>query len=244
MPRHSTRVLPTLLAAVLLLSGCRDGKSLPEDFDYHIDMNEYESAVTADEKSHLLLANKQNPLGESYGPASLSTLPAALCNGKTIELESTAAVAAEALVRELHARGYTDILVTSGYRTYAYQQSLFYTYLDHERDAHPTWSDAQCEAAVLTYSARPGTSEHQTGLCLDLINRYYGKLDESFAEEPAYAFLTENAHAFGFILRYPKGKEAVTGYTWEPWHYRFVGVKAATEMREQDLTLEEYLAED
>ena len=66
-------------------------------------------------------------------------------------------------------------------------------------------------------------------------------LDESFAQNPAYAWLVENAHHFGFILRYPEGKEGITGYTYEPWHYRFVGEEAATAIYEQGITLEEYL---
>ncbi len=244
-PTQISGLLVGVLAGALILASCTGEKGgLPEDFDYQIDMNEYESAVTSDEAAYLLLANKQNPLGKDYKPASLSALSAEFCNSKTIELEATAAVAAEALMKELHARGYTDILVTSGYRSYAYQQSLFYTYVDNEQKAHPDWTTAQCEAEVLTYSARPGESEHQSGLCIDLINCRYGRLDETFADEPVFAFLSENAHAFGFILRYPKGEESVTGYTYEPWHYRFVGVKAATEMYEKGLTLEAYLSVD
>ncbi len=247
MIRFLVRTLALALAILFVLVSCAEAdepETLPESFDYQIDMTEYESAVVSEGDEYLLLANKQHPLEEHYAPASISALPAELCNSKTVELESTAALAAEALVRELHARGYTHIVVTSGYRSYAYQRSLFYTYLDREAAAHPDWTTAQCEAEVSTYSARPGESEHQTGLCLDLINRHYGQLDETFANEQAYAFLKDNAHAFGFILRYPEGKETITGYTYEPWHYRFVGVKAATEIYEQGLTLEEYLAQN
>ncbi len=230
-----------LLALVCLaLGGC--GSRLLDDFDdrYHQDMSNYESAILSEDPAHRILVNKQHPLRESHAPTALTTLPAELCNGKTVQLEATAALAAEALVRELHACGFSDIVVTSGYRTYAYQQSLFYTYMEQEQAIHPEWSVSDCEAAVLTYSARPGTSEHQTGLCMDLVNRGYGRLDETFADEPAYAFLLERAHAFGFILRYPEGKERVTGYCYEPWHFRFVGAAAATEIHERGLTLEEF----
>jgi D-alanyl-D-alanine carboxypeptidase len=75
---------------------------------------------------------------------------------------------------------------------------------------------------------------------VDLISTKNVVLDETFADNPAYAWLTENAHNFGFILRYPKGDEATTGYSYEPWHYRFVGVEAATRIREKGWTLEEY----
>ena len=201
---------------------------------------------TADEPSEKpLLANKQHPLGETYVPEKLSAIPADLTlYGKEIGMESEAAVAAVQLLRALHDEGYTDIVITSGYRTYAYQQSLFNNYLQQEQEKHPDWSQERCEQEVLTYSARPGTSEHQTGLCMDLISTENVVLDESFAENPVYAYLQENAHRFGFILRYPEGKESVTGYTYEPWHYRYVGVAVATYMKEADtfMTLEEYLA--
>ena len=232
-----TAVVAVILAA--LLSSC--GGGLP-DYDYSIDMKDYKAAVTVTDKAYLKLANKQNPLDNDYTPESLTALPAELTlYGKSLQMESTAALAAEALARELHARGYEDIVITSGYRSYEYQQILFNTYLGNEMTAHPDWTQAQCEAKVLTYSARPGESEHQTGLCMDLISINNVKLDESFAQNPAYAWLIENAHYFGFILRYPQDGTDSTGYSYEPWHYRFVGVKAATAIYKKGITLEEYL---
>ena len=220
-----------LLSATLLLAcGCAD-------------VNEPEVEEPLEKP---LLANKQHPLGENYAPEKLSAIPADLTlYGKEIGMESEAAEAAVQLLRALHKAGYTDIMITSGYRTYAYQQSLFNTYLSQEQAKHPDWSRERCEQEVLTYSARPGTSEHQTGLCMDLISTQNVVLDESFADNPAYVYLQENAHRFGFILRYPEGKETVTGYTYEPWHYRYVGVAVAEKMHAEDssMTLEEYLAD-
>ncbi len=241
--RAALAALAALCAALTLsTTACGQKNELSRDYDYQIDMSEYESAVLSVDKTHLTLANKQHPLGETYAPAALATVPAELTlYGKEIQLETTVATAAEALVRELHELGYTDIMVTSGYRSYEYQSILFNTYLGQEMEKHPDWTQAQCEAEVLTYSAKPGESEHQTGLCLDLISTGNVVLDESFAQNPAYAYLIENAHNFGFILRYPEGKEETTGYAYEPWHYRFVGVKAATEIHEGGITLEEYL---
>lgn len=232
------------LTAAALLTGCsgESDKKEADKYDYQIDMSAYEKAISTKDKAYLLLANKQTVLGSDYAPASLSALPKELTlYGKDVELESTVALAAEAMVREMNACGYTDIRITSGYRSYKYQQSLFNTYLNNEMAAHPDWTQKQCEELVLTYSARPGTSEHQTGLCLDLISENHVSLDESFAQNPAYAWLTENAHHFGFILRYPADKTEITGYAYEPWHYRFVGVKAATAIHEDGVTLEEYL---
>ena len=106
---------------------------------------------------------------------------------------------------------------------------------------HPDWTLEQCSAEVLTYSALPGESEHQTGLCVDLISTKNVVLDETFADNPAYAWLTENAHNFGFILRYPTNKSDVTGIIYEPWHYRYVGKDYAKAICESGLCLEEYL---
>ena len=233
------RIATAALLLATLLTSC--GVSLP-NYDYSIDMKDYKNAVTANDKIYLTLANKQNPLGSDYTPESLAALSKELTlYGKEVEMEETAALAAEALVRELHARGYEDIMITSGYRSYEYQQILFNTYLGKEMAAHPDWTQAQCEAQVMTYSARPGESEHQTGLCMDLISTNNVVLDESFARNSAYAWLVENAHYFGFILRYPQDGTDSTGFSYEPWHYRFVGVKAATAIYKKGITLEEYL---
>ena len=238
--RKCIRLVVAILGMSMLLTACDE--QIPPNYNYEIDMEAYENAINVKDKSYLILVNKENPCGADHAPKSLSGLPVRLTlYGKDVGLESNAALAAEALVLELHARGYEDIVITSGYRDYAYQQVLFNTYLGNEKAAHPNWTEEQCRNQVLTYSALPGQSEHQTGLCMDLISTKNVTLDETFADNPAYAWLVENAHNFGFILRYPKDKEGITGYSYEPWHYRFVGVEAATAIHEQGITLEEYL---
>ena len=240
MLKNFVKMTVAALGVTLLLSSCGGG-SLP-NYDYEIDMKPYKNAITVSGKSYLTLVNKQNPCGEGYTPEALSAIPSELTlYGKSVQMESTAALAAEALVRELHARGYGHIVITSGYRDYAYQQILFNTYLGNEQTKHPDWTVEQCRAEVLTYSALPGESEHQTGLCVDLISTKNPVLDVTFADDPAYAWLVENAHNFGFILRYPEGDEDVTGYSYEPWHYRFVGVETAAKIYKKGITLEEYL---
>ena len=229
-----------LLGACMLMTACTE--QTPPAYDYEINMESYENAITVTDKSYLILVNKQNPCGADYVPKSLSGLPVRLTlYGKDLSLEPNVALAAEALVLELHACGYEDIVITSAYRDYAYQQMLFNNSLREEKANHPDWTEEQCRAKVLTELALPGQSEHQTGLCIDLISTKNPTLDVTFADNPAYAWLVENAHNFGFILRYPKGKEGITGYSYEPWHYRFVGVEAATAIYEQGITLEEYL---
>lgn len=233
-------ILPLCLLCGLsiMTGGCKSS----QPFSYAIDMTPYTSYINTENREYLVLLNKTHTSGENYCPPDLVSLDSSLTlYGKDVQLREYPAKAAEALILQLHALGYTDIVVTSGYRSYARQQSLYYTYIEQEMAAHPDWTEQQAIDYVLTYSAAPGTSEHHTGDCIDLISTSNVVLDESFADNPAYDWLKDNAHHFGFILRYPKNKTKITGYSYEPWHYRFVGVKAATEIYEKGLTLEEYL---
>ena len=118
-----------------------------------------------------------------------------------------------------------SLWVRSGVRTYADQKWQYNVYV--ERDG---------KALADTYSARPGHSEHQTGLAFDLNSLY-----TSFGETAEGKWLAENCHKYGFILRYPEGKEHITGYMYEPWHVRYVGMDHAPVIYEKGLCLEEYL---
>jgi D-alanyl-D-alanine carboxypeptidase len=103
-------------------------------------------------------------------------------------------------------------------------------------------SRAEAEKDASRTSAKAGESEHQSGLCVDLLERGERYLSVSFEESDCFAWLCENAHKYGYILRYPKGKEDITKYDYEPWHYRFVGVDVARVIYEDKICLEEYLA--
>lgn len=118
-----------------------------------------------------------------------------------------------------------NIYESSGYRTYQYQISVY-----------KSMCDAYGEDYACMYSARPGYSEHQTGYTVDC-----NSIDNTFAETAEGQWLADNCHNYGFIIRYPEGKEDITGYAYESWHIRYVGIEAATEIYEQGLTLEEYL---
>lgn len=205
---------------------------------------------------YLILVNKTNTVGESYVPENLIDVDKSYTNGgKAVELEKKTAEAAISMIDAMKANEITNVSITSGYRTYEYQQTLFDRYCDQEKAAHPAWSDTEVKDYVLTYSAYPGTSEHQTGLCLDLITTEMVGLwnfgsetpdnpyDKGFAETEAFEWLQNNAHKYGFILRFPENKTAVTGYSYESWHYRYVGVEHATKIYEQGITLEEYLGD-
>ena len=116
----------------------------------------------------------------------------------------------------------------SGYRSYSHQLNLYNNYVAQ---------DGKAEAD--TYSARAGHSEHQTGLAMDVLNGRWGFIEDTDKE---YTWLINNSYKYGFILRYPEGKEKITGYMYEPWHYRYVGIDLATEITKENLTYEEYIA--
>ena len=99
----------------------------------------------------------------------------------------------------------------------------------------------QAEAETAKSVAVPGTSEHQLGLALDIVDKSYQMLEEDQQDTPAQQWLMANCWRYGFILRFPKDKEAVTGITYEPWHYRYVGEEVAKTITEGGLCLEEYL---
>ena len=208
-------------------------------YSYAINIEPYLDSITAE---YLLLANKQNPLGADFKPSVV----ALTCetDGEKQSLQVDAARALNAMMEEMKQAGITDIHVTSSYRSYAQQNWLYNSYYyTQEKNAHPDWTDDQIFAQISTYSSRPGESEHQTGLCVDFSAKSIGgELNNSFAGTEAFAWLMENAHKFGFILRYPSDKEDVTQYSYESWHFRFVGRYAASEIHSQNLCLEEYLA--
>lgn len=158
----------------------------------------------------ILIVNKKNPISPTYNPGENPEAVNAVLN----------------LIQDAQSQGMDIISNWSGFRDYATQQQLYEGYVA---------SDG-VEAAD-TYSARPGYSEHQTGLTFDL-KHSDGQLVTREAEAN---WLKNNAAKYGFIIRYPNGKEAITGYEPEPWHLRYVGKKDAEAIAAEDLTLEEYL---
>ena len=133
-------------------------------------------------------------------------------------------------------------VVCSSYRTQEYQQGLFdrkIQRLMEDPENNLTYEEARIEAAAVV--AVPGTSEHQLGLALDIIDNRNWNLDETQADMPTQQWLMENSWRYGWILRYPNEKSAITGIIYEPWHYRYVGREVAAEIHELDVCLEEYL---
>lgn len=151
---------------------------------------------------------------------------------KEIYMVPEAAAALEDLFREAARAGY-KLYAVSGYRSYALQASIYRTKVD-----------AVGEERAQLVIAQPGSSEHQTGLAMDINGRttLSQGLVEAFGNSPEGLWVADQAHRFGFIIRYPLDKTDITGYSWEPWHLRYVGVGHATAIYVMDVTLEEYVA--
>ncbi len=149
--------------------------------------------------------------------------------------------AAAALREMLSAGAAYGLRPVSLFRSYDLQVSLFNREVNEWKALGYSQADAEKNAA--TEVARPGTSEHHMGLAADILSDGVYSLEESFENTAAFAWLKAHCAEYGFILRYPKEKEDVTGVIYEPWHYRYVGVEAATDIMARGITLEEYLAE-
>ncbi len=176
---------------------------------------------TKTSEGYLMLVNKFYTVGSSYVPSNLVNVTG---GGK---MEKTAAAQFEKMVQAAKKDGYT-LKNVSGYRSYSTQKSLYNNYKAR---------DGQTKAD--TYSARPGSSEHQTGLATDINT---ASSAAHFENTKTYKWLINNCYKYGFILRYPNGKTYITGYKFEPWHYRYVGVEAATYIHNHNITFEEYHA--
>ncbi len=181
---------------------------------------------------HLRLVNGWNPLSADYGYEDHLT---DYGNGMFD------ARAAEALRDMLAAGKDYGLRPVSLFRAYELQVTLFNNEVAEWKEAG--YSQTEAEQKASTEVARPGTSEHHLGLAADILSDGVYSLEETFENTAAFTWLKEHCAEYGFILRYPKEKEDITGVIYEPWHYRYVGVEAATEIMSRGICLEEYLAE-
>ena len=213
----------------------------PEEVTFTSDLSEYEKYMDPEDATpYLVLVNREHPADASLSPDDLVSVVNTRQDGRqTQQMRECAEKALEALYIEMNAAGYSDVSVTSGYRSYEYQVNLYASYVAQEMANDPSLTEEAAMAIVDTYSAKEGTSEHQTGLCCDMHN--LPSADQAFAKEEVYGWLKENAWKFGFIERFPEGKEEITGYSFEPWHYRFVGRTAASAIHTRGICLEEYV---
>jgi zinc D-Ala-D-Ala carboxypeptidase len=179
-----------------------------------------------------LVVNKQRPLPANYQTPELTTPDIMLrwaIDAETMQVSKMIVTSLEAMNDALLSAGHKLELI-SGYRSDSYQKMLYDSHVDQYGQAE---ADRQ--------SAKPGTSEHQTGLAVDL-GRSDKKCDllECFGALPEGKWLNLHAHEYGFIIRYPKNKEQSTGYMYEPWHLRYVGKELAAELNANSATMEEF----
>ena len=191
----------------------------------NLDKDSYTDTIPSTNlNTNYLLVNKFNYLDSSYIPNNLELLDNSYSKS-CIYLVKEAKDNLERLINDAKNEG-MNIRVASAYRSYTYQENLYNNYVKNDGVENAD-----------TYSARPGYSEHQTGLCADL-----NEISDKFDGTDEANWLRDNAYKYGFILRFPKGKEHITGYKYEPWHFRYVGLEAAKIIYEDDITLEEYYA--
>lgn len=188
--------------------------------------------VIAKPESVTVLVNKQNSLPSTYEPTDLVYPNIPFTFAEKIEKRKMRQVAASAIEKLFDGATKDGIHLAgvSAYRSYATQKSVFQSYV--KKDG---------EEKAKTYSAVPGTSEHETGLAID-VSGSNGKCaaEDCFGGTKEAVWLEKHAAEYGFIIRYPQGKAAITGYQYEPWHLRYVGTDIAKEMQAKSLTMEEY----
>lgn len=204
-------ILLSLLLFILLLSSCGET----------IEQENKEQSLT----NFSLLVNKEHPLIKDYIPDNLVPIKYVdyiIREDETMMLNKEVLNAYNLLYKASLEEG-LRLTIFSAYRSFDKQNKLF----EHSQNN--------------SLVAKPGESEHQTGLAIDISRRDIG-LTTNFQNTKEYTFLINNAHKYGFISRYPKDKEKITGYSFEPWHFRYVGVELALHLKENNLTLEEYFA--
>ena len=184
----------------------------------------------------MILVNRTHRITEDY-PVETKECGSATAINKTLQTE-----AAEAFLsmQAAAARDGVDVRMQSGYRSVSYQKKLYDNKTQYYRDKGLSEAAAREKAAVIVNP--PGCSEHNCGLAADLNSPEHTTLDTGFADTAAFRWLCENAEQYGFILRYPKEAESVTGITYEPWHWRYVGAENAALLNQSGLCLEDAVA--
>lgn len=188
----------------------------------------YKDVIKTDtSKKELMLVNKYYSLGKDYKPENIVPISNQYCYGEN-EIKKEVF---DQFLKMWNAAKEEDLtlIITSSYRDYEYQDILWNRY-KNEQDEQ--WADS--------IAARAGFSEHQTGYTLDIVT--YNSVLNDFEQTDEFKWLQKHAHEYGFIMRYPKGMEDITGYDYESWHYRYVGVDVATKIYNLGITFDEYYA--
>ena len=189
--------------------------------------------LSYDDGDLMVLINKYHGSVPDYEPVDMVPVDPSLATWDDLEMKSEAYDAYLKMYEDAKEEGF-DLKICSAYRSYETQKTLFNNALANydESFAH-------------MYSSYPGRSEHHTGYAIDITSASMGwSLTQDFADYPDGKWLNEHCQDYGFILRYLKGAEDITGYMYEPWHFRYVGEEAAKEIMEKGITLEEYLGKE
>ena len=206
---------------------------------FKVDLSSYEKYMNPEDKdAYLILVNPSHPVGKDYKPTDLEPLADTRPDRSKRYMRLYAAMSLEAFLKEARANGCKDVTVTSAYRSYDYQKEIFDSDVENIMKKQGVSREEAIEIERRD-TAYPGESEHQTGLAVDMHN--LGSAQQAFAKTFEAQWLAENAWKFGFILRYMPDKEEITTYTYEPWHFRYVGRYHAQRMYELHMCLEEYI---
>lgn len=212
----------------------KPGAGLPQETEASTTNNDVN--ILFNPYDQLALVNKQHALPANYVPEDLVVPDILFPFNEDLPKKKMRKVAAEAMEKLFQSADEAglELYAQSGYRSYDTQEMLFNSY-----------AKKNGEEAANQFSAHPGESEHQSGLTMDVTSPDVNfMLTEDFGETDEGKWLVEHAAEYGFIVRYPKGKEEITEYQYEPWHLRFVGNQAAKAIMSEEITLEEYLEAD
>ena len=207
-----------------------DNKRIVTDVNCNLDKEFYSDEVDSDlSDDMLLIVNKYYKLSSDYHYGELVSLDKEYSVNSNDKLSKEAYEAFKKLVDAAEKEG-LHIRSKSAYRSYQTQENLYNNY---KKSNGYAWAEK--------WSAHPGNSEHQTGLALDVCSKDTYTI-QKFEGTDEFDWMKENSYKYGFILRYPEGKEYITGYNYEPWHYRYVGIDVAKYIYENNITFEEYWA--
>lgn len=221
------------LASVYDVTVIKDNYSYKDTVTFvnaYLDKDYYTNDINLDNeeaKELDVIVNKYYKLNKDYEPDDLTKISSKYSSGSNQKLRKEAAIKFEEMASDALKEN-LKIYAGSTYRSYSYQLGLYNRYV-----AQDGFDEAE------TYSARAGYSEHQLGLAVDILNGKWSYLSEKDKE---YDWLINNSYKYGFILRYPRNKEYVTGYVFEDWHFRYLGIELATKVYNSGLTYDEYVA--
>ncbi len=214
--------------AYFLTHKAMSASEIVRDVNMNLDFNFYGQIEKVDDPNALLvICNKYYQLPSDFTPENLTNVPEGyfVADGKSYQLKQNALDAFIAMSNAAKKEG-LSLRIISAYRTNSYQANLYQKYKNNNG-----------QKAADRFSARPGHSEHETGLAIDI-----NDVAQAFENTQEFTWLGKHAHEYGYVLRYPAGKENVTGYMYEPWHYRFLGVETATQLKNLGVTYDAYYA--